>query len=301
MAVIALNSPEDWEWRPNFVPDLTAPSDGMDRIIGKYDLKRPPPGSPAGTGMVSCGLNNCHRKHFVGFLVLMKDGRETIIGQDCGERETGNQWKEIHAVFRAEQRLHDLRQAIQNIQDSRVSLLARAKALLEPAARAHESVSKVRAELHKFQGFWGHIHTVARMDGRVMGRVEDDGESKRSTGKEAIEVKARISECSLLLEDTSAHHRALRFKVVHWLETDLEPAIEAARDDLKALAAVTKQSSELEGHIQEAEAFIARSEIFLQQGNLAGLSAIEEYMLAKHQKSNALTRALRRCSAAHPS
>jgi len=92
------------------------------------------------------------------------------------------------------------------------------------------------------------------MDGRVMGRVEDDGESKRSTGKEAIEVKARISECSLLLEDTSAHHRALRFKVVHWLETDLEPAIEAARDDLKALAAVTKQSSELEGHIQEAEA-----------------------------------------------
>jgi hypothetical protein len=291
---IALTSPDDWLDRPSFHAELIAPRDSLDRIIGKYDLARPAAGTPAGTGMVVCGLNNCHTKHYRGFLIRLKDGRETIIGQDCGAREFHTSWEDVEAVFRAQESRRAAQEVINNLRHSRAAYLERAHALLPLCEQLHKRLAEVRKQLKPHEMFWKQLQAVARQGGRVMAEIDDGGESKRATGKVAVGTVATINECSLLLADTGQYTRTLKFDVIAWLESSFEEQAAAAGEDLKKLRAITKIAAAIESHLREAAAFVTRGAELLRPENLANIRAIELHLLSQRQRTSALARALRR-------
>jgi hypothetical protein len=73
---------DDWEnieSRPGFSTNLNPKDHELQAIIGRYvsgDKKR-------------CGLSDCHSPHSKGYIVSTKDGKETNIGKDCGQKYFG--------------------------------------------------------------------------------------------------------------------------------------------------------------------------------------------------------------------
>jgi hypothetical protein len=74
--------------RPNFVKSAKGSEAQLAEILGTYEFK---------SGL-QCGLS--HHWHNWGFLVRLTDGRETCIGNQCGEKHFGRSYFEKEAAFR---------------------------------------------------------------------------------------------------------------------------------------------------------------------------------------------------------
>lgn len=291
--ILDLRTPADWESRQGFTSSVLAKPEDLDRIIGKYDLPRAPAGSPHGTGMVRCGLNGCNELHYRGFLLKLVDGRETIIGQDCGRRNVGAIFNEIEATFKAEETRQARQQLIEEIRSTRESIVAEAEKLLPRVTAAHDRLSQFRADLSKYAAFWERLGDAARQGGRVLIAVERS-DWVESSGKQDVTSGATIRHLDFLSQDTSIYARALRIQVIAWLRTDIAPDIAEAGDDLKKLKVVADKASSVRDILRDAEQFIDHVDQFFETSNLAGLLVIRDKQLRKADKSNALDRALRR-------
>ncbi|WP_288898768.1 hypothetical protein [uncultured Delftia sp.] len=291
MEVLALHSQADWENRENFISSLNAPIEEIDCIIGKYDLPRALAGMPYGTGMVRCGLNGCNELHYRGFLLRMKDGRETIIGRDCGRRK-GFVFEEIEATFKANETRQARQEILRKLNQTRGSLIVQAEELLPVAERAAERINSCAVDFSKFIGFWAAVGTASTLGGRVLVEVKRS-EWNESSGKADITTGAVIRHLDLLYQDNTVHARGLKFLVIHWLKNDLEEEINGAGDDLKKLSALVTKAADVEGILASARKFCKEADEFFEPENLSGLLVIRD-QLRKAERSNALDRALRR-------
>lgn len=299
--ILDLRSPTDWEMREKFLPSLVADVENIERIIGKYDLPRAPAGSAYGTGMVICGFNKCNEKHYRGFLLKLKDGRETIIGRDCGRTKLGVVFEEIVASFKADETRHARKTVIQKLQDTRDSVISEAESLLPKVEQAENRVSNFIQDLSKFSGFWRKLEEANALDGKVLIEVE---KSKwvESNSKANVATGALIRGLHIIFSDNSVYRRGLRIKVLHWLRQGIEEEITLAGDDIKKLGELVSKAAEVRNIVREAGAFCDSANQFFTAENIAGLDVIRDQQLRRAEKSNALDRALRRqtqaCNAA---
>lgn len=292
MEVLALHSQADWENRENFTSSLNSPIEEIDCIIGKYDLPRAPAGAPHGTGMVRCGFNGCNESHYRGFLLRLKDGRETIIGRDCGRRKAGYIFEEIEATFKANETRQARIEILNNLSQTRQTFIAEAEALLPRAEIAAQRVYSFASDLSKFFGFWASLGTASTLGGRVLVEVKRS-EWVEASSKVDVTTAAVIRHLDIVYEDNSVHARGLRFLVIRWLSHGIEEEINNAGDDLKKLAALTSKASEVEDVLAKAKKFCDDADDFFTPSNLAGLTVIRD-QLRRSERSNALDRALRR-------
>ena len=75
--------------RPGFRTELNPKEHKLRAIIGRYNLR----------DQVRCGLSDCHTPHNHGYIVETDQGVETNIGQLCGKREFGVEFKELSQKF----------------------------------------------------------------------------------------------------------------------------------------------------------------------------------------------------------
>lgn len=291
--ILDIKGPQDWVDRPNFRTVLHGTSDDLDRIIGKYDLPRAPAGMPRNTGMVHCGLNGCNEAHFRGFLVLLKNGLETIVGRDCGREKMGAVFEEIEATFVARETLASRQRLLAELQATRQTLIQQAQELTPKCKQAHDRINAITSELSGYAGFWRKLGDVARLDGRVMVAAKTSDMTKRGGDVDLVET-AKIQQCRLLFEDTSVHPRKLQIQVVRWLQVELDVEIQAAGEDLKKLETLTFKAADLRDILRAATDFVNDAKILLMSSNLRGLVEIAAHQLSRSQRSNALSRALQR-------
>lgn len=291
--ILNIKGPQDWESRANFRRVLHGTAEDLDRIIGKYDLPRAPSGMPRQTGMVHCGLNGCNELHFRGFLVLLKNGLETIVGRDCGREKIGAVFEEIEATFADREILANRQKLLTELQTTRQEAIQLAEELMPQCRQAHERINSIVQELRGYTGFWSKLADVARMDGRVMKAAETSDMTERRATVDLV-VAAVIRQSHLLFQDTSVHHRGLQIKVLHWLQSELAQEIATAVDDLKKLEALVSKAANLRETLRSASEFVRDAQILLDPSNLHGLREVFTHQLTSHQRTNALNRALRR-------
>lgn len=295
-SILDIKGPADWENRPNFRPVLHGTADDLKRIVGKYDLPRPPAGMPRQSGMVHCGLNGCNELHFRGFLILLKNDLETIIGRDCGREKMGAVFEEIEATFVAQETLFNRQKLLAELQSTRQTLIQQAGDLLPKCEQTNIKIKSMVSELSRFTGFWRKLEDVARMNGRVMVAAKVSAMTEQGSSIDLVEA-ARIQHCHLFFSDTSLHPRKLQIQVVKWLRFELDDEIKAAGDDLKKLEALTIKATELREILRAAAEFLREAQLFLAPSNLRGLDEIVSQQLGQSQRSNALRRALQRLTA----
>lgn len=246
--------------------------------------------------MVHCGLNGCNEQHFRGFLVLLKNGHETIVGRDCSRDKMGAVWEEIEASFVATETMVARQKILSELQQSKREIIAQAKALAPLCKAAHEKIKAATDALSAFSRFWQALADVNRLGGRVM--VQEQLSDMTEQGSFAGLVEAAvIRQCHLFFADTSVHSRRLYVQVIHWLESDLQSEITEAADDLKKLGALTSKAALLQDHLREAGLFLAEAGNLFAPHNLDGLEVIVSRQLSSSHRSNALHRALRRLKA----
>jgi len=93
---------EDIIERPGFQQKLNPKEVKLKRIIGQYSINPKQP----------CGLKNCGTKHNRGYLVEAEDGLETNIGNVCGGKYFGVEFKELQNVFKMDSNAQRYREEI---------------------------------------------------------------------------------------------------------------------------------------------------------------------------------------------
>ena len=291
--ILNLRSPIDWCAREKYQPNLVANVEDIDRIIGKYDLPRAPSGSAYGTGMVLCGFNKCNEKHYRGFLLKLKDGRETIIGRDCGRKKLGVVFEEIEATFKASETRQARKEILHEIQSTRELIISEAESIFPDVLIAENRILEFKKDLEKFHIFWKKLEDANALGGRVLIELE---KSKwvESTGKVDLVSGAIIRNLDVIFSEYTIHRRSLRIKVISWLRTGIEDEIMLAGDDIKKLGELVVKASEVRYIVNEAKVFFVSAKQFFTVENLDGLNVIRDKQLRKVEKTNALDRALRR-------
>ena len=87
--LINVESWEEIESRPGFVPNLDPAAHKLEAIIGRYLFK----------DKIKCGLSNCHTPHGKGYIVKTKEGALTNIGKDCGKTYFGVDFEDLSKKF----------------------------------------------------------------------------------------------------------------------------------------------------------------------------------------------------------
>jgi len=87
--IIVVQSWDDISRRPGFNGNLDPRAHELKSIIGRYALR----------DYVPCGLADCHTPHGRGYIVVTKDGQETNIGKDCGQKYFGVDFETLSSKF----------------------------------------------------------------------------------------------------------------------------------------------------------------------------------------------------------
>ena len=78
------------------------------KIIGWYKLEP----------RIACGKSDCHQEHGLGYLVVRSDGLEGNIGNQCGEKHFGKDFKILRNQFESKKRVKSYRDRLSNAKSS---------------------------------------------------------------------------------------------------------------------------------------------------------------------------------------
>lgn len=84
--------------RPGFEPSLTKGTDDLGEVLSHYSFQR----------LIPCGLSECRKAHYHGFLVRTVGGRETNVGHVCGSNAFGDSFDIKRAAYQRQRDRNDL-------------------------------------------------------------------------------------------------------------------------------------------------------------------------------------------------
>tara|TARA_B100000424_G_scaffold159935_1_gene122475 strand:+ start:1475 stop:2347 length:873 start_codon:yes stop_codon:yes gene_type:complete len=99
----------------------------LDRVIGAYRFPK--------DSYIRCGISNCRTLHGSGFLVTTSDGLETCVGNICGAKHLGVEFKIERNKFKRIERRNRNINTIKKYQSSSAELLSR---INQEVARAED-------------------------------------------------------------------------------------------------------------------------------------------------------------------
>lgn len=120
MEDILIKGPGNLVSRPNFRESLEFSSKEnrkLDKVIGAYRFPR--------DSYIRCGISNCRTLHGSGFLVTTSDGLETCVGNICGAKHLGVEFKIERNKFKRIERRNRNINIIKKYQSSSTELLNR--------------------------------------------------------------------------------------------------------------------------------------------------------------------------------
>lgn len=101
--LVRIESWDDVESRPGFVTDVDPTLVELESIIGSYVFLEDQ----------QCGLSNCHQPHKRGYLVSIKGGHETNIGNVCGKNNFGVDFETLRRRFDRDVRIKTHREILE--------------------------------------------------------------------------------------------------------------------------------------------------------------------------------------------
>jgi len=179
-----IKTPADLTKRPRFRESIDfSPSSGrkLARILQSYRFPR--------RDYLPCGISSCRTPHGSGYLVETSDGLETNIGNVCGAKHLGADFKQERSRFRAWERRHRNLQVIEGFQQQ---------------AREHQE--RIDQAVLRAKAFW---HFTRQLDAPV----------RRALRAMAKERQERLdSDDRLTREDSRALYQSLQVpqKFTHW-------------------------------------------------------------------------------------
>ncbi|WP_313075803.1 hypothetical protein [Melaminivora sp.] len=289
MELVSIQSEADWLARSAFVPELRMTLDDLQGILSGYDLPRV---SGSKQGVVRCGVNGCNRLHYKGFLLKLKDGRETIMGWQCGARDLGLDFKEFQTSYVERKRQADQRAAVAAAIAEAHLLAAHAGTLVEPCREALEYLLNLRGSLQRHTAFWDNLKAVAKMDGRVLRELKRADE--RSSAKVDVVEAARIHGLAVLFGDMSRRVSDITYTAENW-PAEVAGAGRGPPSELKSTLARARKMHET---VRDTEKFIRDYSTL--RSAIHGMWAVHHFQLRRAGKSNALRRVLERFAGQEP-
>lgn len=167
--------------RPRFCEVLDPATAKLEKLIGYYVF----------APRVACGLSNCRKQHFTGFLAATKDGREVNIGNVCGKREFGFDFVTAKRRLMADVRRARNREVVQEFIARLPSIRAALNGLRNAPMGTKEVYYSLRwARSHLPHSIWKHIENALRTgDGALvevrLASAEEVALHQERTGKSA--------------------------------------------------------------------------------------------------------------------
>ena len=264
--VILFTSIAEYEARRNFVPALTIAAGDVDRIIGKYELP-----SDRST-WAKCGVNNCNTAHRLGFVILRKDGLETNIGIDCGERETGETWKEVEATFKRAEDAQARQRTAQALLAERAELLERARAVSGAGILLAEQLGAFVETFKWLNSFWRELNKCAKLGGIIQASLKRNDWSLDIGKKEQLVTIGRFEGGAVLLNGDSGLPALVQGQVIPWLQDLSSDSL--SQLDRAALGELVREAGKKRDVLGRAESFVKTSQAFLAAENIAALEVL---------------------------
>ncbi|MCW5660107.1 MAG: hypothetical protein KIT60_20585 [Burkholderiaceae bacterium] len=129
-------------------------------IVGGYDLPR--------ELWQRCGL--CTHEHGRGYVVGTAGGLETHIGQDCGRKHLGAEFKELERQFAAQLEARDKKDHIAAVLAQRTDVLKRAEVAIRECDLASQTVAAVLERINREPTLAKVLERALLVDGAV--RIE---------------------------------------------------------------------------------------------------------------------------------
>lgn len=169
----------DFQLRERYEPQVTAAGDELELAFGKYTR----PASKA--DWIPCGLNGCNEPHRYGFVIRLRDGRETHCGPDCGQKHFGAKWTEVVATVQATEEATATRNSVAKLLADRDALVNRGTDLAERSRQLEERVFSANHYLKPFTALGRAIDKCARSGGSIRAEIKSEATGIAAAGRPA--------------------------------------------------------------------------------------------------------------------
>jgi hypothetical protein len=283
---IQFKSAQEFQNRAEYQPSLICETSQLDRIVGKYTFTK--------AEQLECGLNGCRTRHWNGWVIKTKDGKETHCGKDCGEREFGVLFTEIEAKYKAAEERQSRRNRLEELANARDSILAAAKGLYEQVNGAGNLINDVVKEIKRDSGLERVFQTCVRADGRIL--VEDEDSKRLRAAMGAKTGKADLKQIGLIkgLSVVSSQFtvaQELKYRVILPLQELTTESLNTFSD--RELGSKTQQFSQLQQTLSSARGFLATFQQFSSPANGKAFTLLE-HGVPKNSRTGRVGRILTR-------
>ncbi|MGH6649096.1 hypothetical protein [Aquabacterium sp.] len=280
---ILFESPEQFRARPNFVDDLHCDVKQLDKIIGNYEFDK--------AREQQCGLNGCKTKHWHGFVIRFKDGRETNIGQDCGLTQFDVVFKDFVSAYKAAVDRNAKTQYINDLISQKHVLLRQANELTRKSSLHVHDVNELYGLIQKDKPMEKAFGEAVRLKGQinVYQKVSDAG--RMAMGKDGRKEHAEVSVTIGTIVGASCVSQAkviqatLKFKAVLPLQAIDEAQLPTLTD--VALKEWGTKMKDMREALREAEQFCEEADRFCSDRNRIAISKLLEALPSKAKTDRA--------------
>jgi hypothetical protein len=277
--VLQFNSVAEFQSRPQFHRELIAAAEDLEKIVGKYLLPEPK------MAWTHCGLNSCDQPHRRGYIVRLRDGRETNCGHKCGSNHFGVKWEELEVALQKAETAAATRKAVESLLAQKENILARANKLISPSRAIEIRIREAQSAVRKSNSLMRQVEECARLGGAI--RVEIDAPPHHGGyaigRKGALKTAATIDGARLLVQEVISYSsvipQLLSEEVSLWDTNTLSSKSE------KELSALSRRGAALTETLDRAEQQLRIGNQLLANGNLQKL----EILLKKKVRSSDIT------------
>ncbi|GGK01383.1 hypothetical protein GCM10007426_33040 [Alloalcanivorax dieselolei] len=251
--------------RPGYVETINADKVKLKSIIGRYHIETKEP----------CGISSCRTPHSKGYLVVCEGGVETNIGNKCGQRIFGVEFKELETTFKKDTNAQRFRENIDKKQN-------------EITKRVIEEISKLRDGEGKAEYLYERVNSyLTRLfDEKISSALIQRAKRKDPFLYEEILLTSKEREVAQELGGNTstkremvgviqglsavAEYKTMRRYVLHDLGQDLE-AFKSLKSELLSYEELRKWNrwaSQFEKKINETKRIMSECNRFLGRSNI---------------------------------
>lgn len=270
--LVRLETWDDVVSRPGFVANLDPSTTKLENILGNYTL----------FPFIPCGLTTCHTAHGIGYLVVTSDGRETNIGQHCGRKYFGVEFKRLAKAYDQEQRNQNRREMLVALQHRLPGIEARVATLMDGPLGARWINRHASALIDPVKGLPATVTNI--MGGLVRRRTGTLTRSRIATKEDLDLMRAQrqriqpgenyVEEVVGQIEGVSAlfkENDLRRLLVINLADLDTIKGTDVENMKDKALKDLAKWSESIDPTLAQVEEVVAAGRRLLTQANLQPL------------------------------
>jgi hypothetical protein len=254
-----------------YARDVRATAQDLDTALGDYEFE----------AMTPCELHSCHTGHKYGFVVVLKDGRITRVGNRCGGKAFGDKFADLRRAISRDRNLRAIKEGLAEYERRVPEYRQRIEELRE-GALALDTIGETCRALQGTFPLSGELYERARRrdDSIIRQRVmtKDEITMARATGTLSKhgppylveETVARLRGLKILLDDPVEKVRQV-LRLLAKLAA-LDPAADA-----KQLEQLHRELGGIDGLLGEAGNLLTEAREFYSPANFANFHHLAKF------------------------